>query len=85
MLNSDGELDIIKKFNGAKCTGTYIRAYHPTNENCATLITKKISELRKIIRDVMHHPENTNNRKYTYQELQQSVEDMRAYIISKTI
>lgn len=51
MLNSDGELDIIKKFNGAKCTGTYIRAYHPTNENCATLITKKISELRKIIRD----------------------------------
>ena len=31
----------------------------------------------------MHHPENTHNVKYTYEELQQSVEDMRTYIIEK--
>lgn len=35
------------------------------------------------IRDVMHHPENTNNAKYTYQMLQQSVADMRSYIETK--
>ena len=34
----------------------------------------------KYIRDVMHHPENTNNARYTYPMLQQSVADMRAYI-----
>ena len=31
----------------------------------------------------MHHPENTNNAKYTYQMLQQSVEDMRTFIATK--
>lgn len=35
------------------------------------------------IRDVLHHPENTNNARYTYQMLQQSVADMRTYIETK--
>ena len=39
--------------------------------------------LTHYIRDVMHHPENTHNIKYTYEELRQSVEDMRTYIIEK--
>lgn len=51
MLNRESELDIIKKFNGTKCSGTFIRAYHPTNDNCSNLLTKKVTELRKIIRD----------------------------------
>ena len=37
----------------------------------------------KYIRDVMHHPENTNNTRFTYQMLQQSVTDMRSYIEAK--
>lgn len=38
----------------------------------------------RYIRDVMHHPENQNNAKYTYQMLEQSVNDMRNYIESKS-
>lgn len=28
LLNEDGELEIVKKFNGKKCSGIMIRAYH---------------------------------------------------------
>lgn len=35
------------------------------------------------IRDVMHHPENTHNARYTHQMLQQSIVDMRTYIEAK--
>ena len=37
----------------------------------------------KYIRDVMHHPENTNNARYSYEMLRQSVVDMRSYIEEK--
>ena len=39
--------------------------------------------LTHFIRDVMHHPENTHNRKYTFSELEQSIIDMRTFIASK--
>ena len=39
--------------------------------------------LTHYIRDVQHHPENTYNRKYTDEELAQSISDMRKYIQSK--
>lgn len=51
MLNKESEFDIVKTFNGSKCTGTYIRAYHPTNEKCSELLSKKVTELRRIIKD----------------------------------
>ena len=49
LLNQEGEFEIIKKFNGKKCTSIFIRANHPTNEHCADLQLKKNSELKKII------------------------------------
>ena len=49
LLNEDGELEIVKKFNGKKCSGIMIRAYHPTNENCADLQLKKKNDLKSII------------------------------------
>lgn len=39
--------------------------------------------LTHYIRDVLHHPENTNNKRYSYEMLKQSVVDMRKYIESK--
>lgn len=39
--------------------------------------------LTHYIRDVQHHPENTNNTKYTDVELAQSINEMRQYIESK--
>ena len=51
LLNGDGDLDIIKKYrSGTKFAGTYIRAKHPTNPECANLLLKKVTELRAIIR-----------------------------------
>ena len=39
--------------------------------------------LTHYIRDVQHHPENTNNPKYTDAELAQSLSEMRAFIKHK--
>ncbi len=49
LLNGTGELEIIKVFNGSKCTGTYIKALHPTNPNCADLHLKKKAQLKEIL------------------------------------
>lgn len=49
LLNTDRELEIVKKFNGKKCTRVFIRAYHPTNENCSNLLLLKKNELTKLI------------------------------------
>ena len=52
LLTTDGELDIIKKFGGGtKCSGTYVRCYHPTNPACERLHLKKLAELKKIIQE----------------------------------
>lgn len=39
--------------------------------------------LSHYIRDVMHHPENTHNTRYTYDELLQSILEMRSFIRTK--
>lgn len=41
LLNADGELELLKKFNGKKCTAVLVHANHPTNENCMNLQLKK--------------------------------------------
>lgn len=51
LLNEDGELELIKKFNGKKCTAVLIRALHPINGICADLLLKKKKDLQAIIRD----------------------------------
>lgn len=50
MLNSDGFLEVVKKYpNGGKAS-VYIRAKHPTNTDCADLLLKKNAQLKDIIK-----------------------------------
>ena len=49
MLNNEDQLEIVKKYKAAGKEKVYIKANHPTNPNCADLLTKKNSELKKII------------------------------------
>lgn len=60
LLNADGELELIKKFNGKKCTAVLIRANHPTNENCLDLQLKKKNDLKTIIQQNGIQCENLN-------------------------
>lgn len=55
LLNSNGQLEIIKKYPKAGASGTagaakvFVKAYHPTNPQCGDLLQKKDSELRTLI------------------------------------
>ncbi|MCY1153316.1 MAG: ATP-binding protein [Sphaerochaetaceae bacterium] len=49
LLNKDRELEIIKKYKDGGKPKIYIKAFHPTNENCADLLLKKNTSLKKII------------------------------------
>lgn len=51
MLNSDGLLEIVKKYKSGGKPSVYIRANHPTNIECNNLLQKKNTELKKIISD----------------------------------
>ncbi len=53
LLNSNNQLEIIKKCPNAGKEKVFIKALHPTNKYCKDLLLKKDSELRTII--------NTNN------------------------
>lgn len=49
MLNEDGNLEIIKKYANAGTAKVFIKAHHPTNQNCYDLLGKKDTELRALI------------------------------------
>lgn len=49
LLNKNGELEIIKKYNGTKNTGVFIKALHPTNSKCNDLHNKKKNELKSLL------------------------------------
>jgi predicted ATP-dependent endonuclease of OLD family len=49
LLNSDGLLEVVKKYHNGGNAKVFIRAYHPTNPDCSDLLLKKDSELRRII------------------------------------
>lgn len=51
LLNDDGNLEIIKKYNNGGSAKVFIRAMHPTNPVCADLLLKKDNELRSIIQE----------------------------------
>ena len=38
MLNSDGFLEVVKKYKSGGKASVFIRAYHPTNANCKDLL-----------------------------------------------
>lgn len=51
LLNRDGDLEIIKKYPNAGKEKVFIKAFHPTNPSCSDLLSKKITELRRILDD----------------------------------
>ncbi|MEO5788105.1 MAG: ATP-binding protein [Gelidibacter sp.] len=51
-LNSNGQLEVIKKYPNAKTTpNVFIKANHPTNDDCKDLLLKKNTDLQKIIKE----------------------------------
>ncbi len=51
LLNSNNQLEIVKKYKNANKAKVFIKAEHPTNENCEYLHQKKITELKRIVKD----------------------------------
>ena len=51
MLNQDGQLEVIKKYKDTGKQSIFIKANHPTNPDCNDLLTKKIGELKKILKE----------------------------------
>ncbi len=51
LLNSNNQLEVIKKYPNAGKEKVFVKAFHPTNINCTDLLQKKDSDLRKIIKD----------------------------------
>lgn len=49
LLNADDQLEIVKRYKDAGKEKVFIKANHPSNINCSELLTKKNSELKKII------------------------------------
>lgn len=70
-IESEG---LLNDFKDGKETILYIRL----RQNGDTQEEQKI--VSEYIRHQIHHPENTLNTRYTNEELQQSIGDMRAYI-----
>lgn len=51
LLNNDDCLEIIKKYHDGGSPKVYIKANHPTNENCSELLLKKNTSLKSIIKE----------------------------------
>ena len=49
LLNTEGDLEVIKKYPNAGSAKVFIRANHPTNPICADLLLKKQTDYRKTI------------------------------------
>lgn len=53
LLNAKSRLEIKKVYSeSGKIKNTYIVAEHPSNNSCSDLLTKKITDLRKILQDL---------------------------------
>lgn len=77
MLNSEKQLEIIKKFKNGK-SSVFIKAKHPTNKSCQDLLTKKNKELKDIIKefDIPCNSLNINStmRKAIWEHFQDALE-----------
>lgn len=49
MLNTQGQLEVIKKYKNGGTAKVFIRAHHPSNPKCANLLLKKNNDLKKIV------------------------------------
>lgn len=51
LLNSNKNLEVIKKYSNAGKEKVFVKANHPTGSNCFDLLQKKNTELQKIIKE----------------------------------
>lgn len=51
LLNSNSQLEIVKKYSNGGKEKVFVKANHPTGNSCKDLLLKKNTELQKIIRD----------------------------------
>ena len=51
LLNSENNLEIIKRYKNGGSEKVFIKSYHPSNENCSDLLLKKQMDLQKIINE----------------------------------
>jgi len=51
LLNSSNQLEIIKKYPNAGKEKVFVKANHPTNDNCKDLLQKKNTDYQKTIRE----------------------------------
>lgn len=62
LLNTNNQLQIIKKYPNAGKEKVYVKANHPTNPQCRDLLQKKDTELRSIIeRQAIQCQDRTKN------------------------
>jgi len=61
LLQSDGSLEIVKKYPNAGKEKVFIKANHPTNSNCSNLLLKKNAELKKLLADNIVCEDKTKN------------------------
>lgn len=50
LLNSDGYLEVVKKYNNGGSVKVFVRAKHPTNIKCDNLLLAKNIDLKKIVK-----------------------------------
>jgi predicted ATP-dependent endonuclease of OLD family len=51
LLNTNNQLEIIKKYSNGGKEKVFVKANHPTSNNCKDLLQKKNTDLQKIIKD----------------------------------
>lgn len=66
----------LAQYECGQATRPYIQVLPKTGE-----LRNETRTLTHYIRDMIHHPENTNNTRFTDIELKQSIEQMRSFII----
>ena len=59
LLNQNGYLEIVKRYSDASSKKkVFIKAKHPTNTNCSDLLSKKNTDLKKILEEKQIDCEN---------------------------
>ncbi|WP_422491233.1 ATP-binding protein [Endozoicomonas sp. ALE010] len=61
LLNRDEKLELLKIYPNAGKEKIFVKAYHPTNPECANLLLKKQAELRRLLTTEMHCEDQTKN------------------------
>ncbi len=61
LLQSNGTLEIVKKYPNAGKEKIFIKANHPTNPYCSELLLKKNADLKKLLTDDIECEDRTKN------------------------